>query len=111
MGLQFRLKDRFGDNGLVSAMILLPAEGAKDCFEIDTWVMSCRVFGRDLEAEAMNIAVETARRLDPGFSDGVAFVALDRLDDPELVPAAIGDAVGVSALGPDPASAYESGSR
>jgi predicted enzyme involved in methoxymalonyl-ACP biosynthesis len=29
--------------------------------EIDTWVMSCRVFGRELEFEAMNIAVETAR--------------------------------------------------
>jgi predicted ATPase len=47
------------------------------------------------------LAVEAARRLAPGFSDGVAFVALDRLVDPELVPAAIGDAVGLSALGPD----------
>ena len=29
--------------------------------DIDTWVMSCRVFGRQLEDEAMNIAVEAAR--------------------------------------------------
>ncbi len=60
--LQFRLVDRFGDNGLVSAMILLPDPQAPDLLEIDTWVMSCRVFGRQLERAAMNIAVETARR-------------------------------------------------
>jgi predicted enzyme involved in methoxymalonyl-ACP biosynthesis len=29
--------------------------------EIENWVMSCRVFGRELEFEAMNIAVEAAR--------------------------------------------------
>ena len=62
MTLQFRLRDRFGDNGLVSAMILLPVAGAPDCLEIDLWIMSCRVFGRQLEHEALNIAVENARR-------------------------------------------------
>jgi FkbH-like protein len=62
LSLQFRLRDRFGDNGLVSAMILVAVEGAADCLEIDTWVMSCRVFGRQLEHEAMNVAVEAARR-------------------------------------------------
>jgi FkbH-like protein len=61
--LQFRLADRFGDNGLVSAMILRPDPRAPDLMEIDTWVMSCRVFGRELEREAMNIAVESARRM------------------------------------------------
>ena len=60
--LQFRLVDRFGDNGLVSVMILRPDPQAPDLIEIDTWVMSCRVFGRQLEREAMNIAVEAARR-------------------------------------------------
>ena len=59
--LQFRLVDRFGDNGLVSAMILRPDPNVPDLFEIDTWVMSCRVFGRQLEMEVMNIAVEAAR--------------------------------------------------
>jgi len=62
--LQFRLVDRFGDNGLVSAMILPLDPQAPDLLEIDTWVMSCRVFGRQLEREAMNIAVETALRMD-----------------------------------------------
>jgi FkbH-like protein len=61
LGLQFRLRDRFGDNGLVSAMILAPRADRTGCLDIDTWVMSCRVFGRQLEHEALNIAVEAAR--------------------------------------------------
>jgi FkbH-like protein len=60
--LQFRLLDRFGDNGLVSVLILRPDPTERDVLEVDTWVMSCRVFGRELEFEAMNIAVEAARR-------------------------------------------------
>ena len=58
--LQFRLVDRFGNNGLVSVMILRPADD-RGVLDLDTWVMSCRVFGRQLENEAMNIAVEVAR--------------------------------------------------
>jgi FkbH-like protein len=60
--LQFRLLDRFGDNGIVSAIILRPDPDQSDVLQIDCWVMSCRVFGRQLEFEAMNIAVEAARR-------------------------------------------------
>jgi FkbH-like protein len=59
--LQFRLLDRVGDNGLVSTMILRPTVAADEVLEIENWVMSCRVFGRELEFEAMNIAVEAAR--------------------------------------------------
>jgi FkbH-like protein len=59
--LQFRLIDRFGDNGLVSVMILKPHPTDARVHLVDTWVMSCRVFGRELEFEAMNIAVEMAR--------------------------------------------------
>lgn len=62
MTLQFRLLDRFGDNGIVSAIILRPAPDQSGVLQIDCWVMSCRVFGRQLEFEAMNVAVETARR-------------------------------------------------
>ena len=61
VSLRFRLLDRFGDNGLISVLILRPDPGQEDVMEIDTWVMSCRVFGRELEFEAMNIAVEAAR--------------------------------------------------
>jgi FkbH-like protein len=60
--LQFRLFDRIGDNGLVSTMILRPTHDHQDVLEIENWVMSCRVFGRQLEFEAMNIVVEAARQ-------------------------------------------------
>jgi FkbH-like protein len=62
MTLQFRLLDRFGDNGLVSVMLFAAsdADGA-GVLELSNWVMSCRVFGRGLEQEAMNLAVELAR--------------------------------------------------
>ena len=63
IALQFRLVDRFGDNGLVSVVLLRPEAPGSDVFDIDTWVMSCRVFGRQLELEAMNAAVHAARAL------------------------------------------------
>jgi predicted ATPase len=47
------------------------------------------------------LAIEAARRLIPNFADGAAYVPLDRLADAELVPAAIAEAVGFSALGSD----------
>lgn len=42
----FKLKDRFGDNGLISVLIL---ECLPDALRIDTWVMSCRVLSRGME--------------------------------------------------------------
>lgn len=44
--LYARLTDRFGDNGLVSFLL---ASVEDDVAKIDTWVMSCRVFKRELE--------------------------------------------------------------
>jgi FkbH-like protein len=41
-----RLRDRFGDHGLVSLLI---ARLRGDDLDIDTWVMSCRVIGRTVE--------------------------------------------------------------
>ena len=61
MALQFRLVDRFGDNGLVSVMLLGGDSDKSEALELTNWVMSCRVFGRELEHEALNIAVEAAR--------------------------------------------------
>jgi len=61
MVLYFRLIDRFGDNGIVSAMILGPVPLEPLTLRIDSWVMSCRVFGRELEQEIMNIVAEAAR--------------------------------------------------
>ena len=42
----FKLKDRFGDNGLISVVVL---EKAGDAVQVDTWVMSCRVLSRGME--------------------------------------------------------------
>jgi FkbH-like protein len=61
MTLQFRLVDRFGDNGLVSVMLFAGDAARPETLELANWVMSCRVFGRQLEHEALNIAVEAAR--------------------------------------------------
>lgn len=44
--LYFKLRDRFGDNGLIS-LLILERDGADLC--VDTWVMSCRVLSRGME--------------------------------------------------------------
>ena len=54
----FSLADRFGDHGLVSAVIGL-IEG--DALRIDEWVMSCRVFSRTAEQFIMNRLLDEAR--------------------------------------------------
>ena len=56
--LQVRLKDRFGDNGMISVVIAVP-EG--DALFIDTWLMSCRVLNRGVEGEVLNTLVAAAR--------------------------------------------------
>jgi FkbH-like protein len=48
--LALRLRDRFADHGLVSVMIALEDDG---CLDVDTWLMSCRVIGRTVEAEML----------------------------------------------------------
>jgi len=55
----FRLKDRFGDNGLVSALII--KHQAKVVF-IDTWVMSCRVLSRGMEEFICSEIMALAKR-------------------------------------------------
>lgn len=56
--LSVRLADRLGDYGLISAVI---ARKRGDDFEIDTWLMSCRVLGRDIEKLVYNKLVSAAR--------------------------------------------------
>ena len=57
-GLQLRLLDRFGDNGIIAIVIgrLQPehSSAAKDLY-IDTWLMSCRVLGRQVEPTTLNL--------------------------------------------------------
>ena len=45
--LQVRLADMFGDNGMISVVICRP--GSAHEWNIDTWLMSCRVLGRKVE--------------------------------------------------------------
>lgn len=56
--LYFTLKDRFGDYGLVSAVIL-KKETEQEAF-IDTWFMSCRVLKRGMEDFIVNSMVRAA---------------------------------------------------
>ena len=46
-----RLKDRFGDHGLISIVI---GKIAGSVLKIDTWLMSCRVLKRQVEEAALN---------------------------------------------------------
>ena len=57
--VQVRLVDRFGDNGIIAVLI---ADRKADAWEIDTWLMSCRVLGRRVE-EACLAHLAVAARL------------------------------------------------
>jgi FkbH-like protein len=61
LGLQLRLLDRFGDNGIIG--IIIGSLCNDDDILIDTWLMSCRVLGRQVEQTTLNLVVEQARQL------------------------------------------------
>lgn len=57
----FRLADRFGDNGLISVVIARPdPEWPDGELLIDTWLMSCRVLGRGVEAAVLGAVARAA---------------------------------------------------
>ena len=62
LSLQLRLLDRFGDNGVIALVIGRPLPCAV-AIEIDTWLMSCRVLGRQVEQATLNLIAAEARRL------------------------------------------------
>jgi predicted enzyme involved in methoxymalonyl-ACP biosynthesis len=59
--LQVRLADIFGDNGMISVVICRPA--GNEAWEIDTWLMSCRVLGRKVEHMVLRKIVDLLREL------------------------------------------------
>src|SRR5208282_5318071 len=59
-----RLLDRYGDNGLISVVVLKRI--GEDVLEVDLWVMSCRVLARTMEEFIFNDIVEVARTLGCG---------------------------------------------
>lgn len=54
--LYAKLSDRFGDNGVVSALIGCITDGI--C-HIELWIMSCRVLKRDVESAVMDMLVKS----------------------------------------------------
>jgi FkbH-like protein len=58
--LQIRLLDQFGDNGIIAIV-----HGHLDDTDlvIDTWLMSCRVLGRGVEAATLGLIASEAARL------------------------------------------------
>ena len=60
-GLQMRLLDRFGDNGII-AIIIGRLQADRDLY-VDSWLMSCRVLGRQVEPATLNLIAQEADRL------------------------------------------------
>ena len=58
--LQVRVADMFGDNGMISVVICRKRDA--DAWEIDTWLMSCRVIGRRVEDTVLAEIVHHAKR-------------------------------------------------
>ena len=54
-----KLKDKFGDNGLISLSI---GKQVGDVLEIPLWIMSCRVLKRDMEIAMLNELVDLAKK-------------------------------------------------
>jgi FkbH-like protein len=57
--LQVRLADRFGDNGMIGVIVCRPH--GSHAWEIDTWLMSCRVLGRGVETAVLAELLAQAR--------------------------------------------------
>jgi FkbH-like protein len=55
---QIRLKDSMGDNGMISVLI---CKKAAEVWTIDTWLMSCRVLGRQVEEAVLQDLVHNAK--------------------------------------------------
>ena len=55
----FRLKDKFGDHGVVGVIM---ARKASKTWHVDTWLMSCRVLGRKMEEFMMAELLKDAHK-------------------------------------------------
>ncbi len=57
--LSFTLEDKFGDNGLISVVIMKKQD--EETLFVDTWFMSCRVLKRGMENFTLNTMVDQAK--------------------------------------------------
>lgn len=60
-GTCYRLRDRFGDNGIISVVLVAMSPDATA--RIDLWLMSCRVLGRQAEEAILADVSSRARQL------------------------------------------------
>jgi FkbH-like protein len=63
-----RLTDRFGDNGLIAALAI--AEAADGTWSIENFVLSCRVFSRNVEEAVVGLVLRSARAQSAGAVTG-----------------------------------------
>ena len=63
MTLYGKLRDKFGDNGVVSIVIGKIAGKCRDELHMELWLMSCRVLKRDMEFAMMDELVQRAQSL------------------------------------------------
>jgi len=61
IGRCYTLKDKFGDNGLISVLLL--KKDSNNILAVDTWVMSCRVLSRTMERFIHRDIVNLAREM------------------------------------------------
>ncbi|OAN49235.1 hypothetical protein A6A04_03730 [Paramagnetospirillum marisnigri] len=66
-GQQIRLSDAFGDNGIICVII---CKITPEAWDIDTWLMSCRVLGRGVERFILNRIANAARAAGAKRLDG-----------------------------------------
>ncbi len=106
----FSLSDRYGDHGIIGVLFCAPTE-EPDCWVIETWLMSCRVLGRQFEefmADSMMAAARGRgiRRIygeyRPTAKNGLVADLYTRL---RFTPAGSTDAVARYALDVAPAAA------
>jgi len=55
----FKLSDRFGDHGLIGVML---AQNHSTRWRVDTWLMSCRILGRNMERYMCAALLSAARQ-------------------------------------------------
>lgn len=58
--LSFSLKDKFGDYGLISVVIMEKQDN--ETLFLNTWLMSCRVLKRGMEEFIINTIIDTAKQ-------------------------------------------------
>jgi FkbH-like protein len=59
--LQARLQDKFSDFGMIGVVIARPHDSDPEAYDIDTWLMSCRVLGRRVEEGMLEALVALVR--------------------------------------------------